>query len=54
MSQSVEQDLLLSSSFVAALGCDMRRRMVSIGRYALRGVAEPQEFFAPEPGFDIP
>jgi len=54
MSRSVEQDLLLSSSFVAGLGSDMRRRMVSIGRYALRGVAQPQELFTPEPGFDIP
>ena len=54
MSRSVEQDLLLSSSFVAALGSDLRRRMVSVGRYALRGVAQPQELFTPEPGFDIP
>ena len=54
MSRSVERDLLLSSSFVVALGSDLRRRMVSIGRYALRGVAQPQELFIPEPGFDIP
>ena len=54
MSRSVEQDVLLSSSFAAALGSDMRRRLVSIGRYALRGVAQPQELFTLEPEFEIP
>jgi hypothetical protein len=32
----------------------MRRRVVSVGRYALRGVAQPQELFTPEPDFEIP
>jgi adenylate cyclase len=54
MSRSVEQDVLVSASFADALGSDMRRRLVSVGRYALRGVAEPQELFTPEPDFDIP
>ena len=54
MSRSVEQDVLLSSSFATALGSDMRRRLVSIGRYALRGVAQPQELFTLEPEFEIP
>jgi adenylate cyclase len=49
MSRSVEQDLLLSSSFADALGPEGRRRLVSVGRYALRGVAQPQELFIPEP-----
>jgi adenylate cyclase len=49
MSRSVEQDVLLSASFVAALGPEMRRRLVSVGRYALRGVTQPQELFIPEP-----
>jgi adenylate cyclase len=53
MSRSVEQDLLLSASFAEALGSEMRRRLVSIGRYALRGVAQPQELFTPEPDFEI-
>jgi adenylate cyclase len=53
MSRSVEQDVLLSSAFVAALGADMQRRVVSVGRYALRGVAQPEELFTLEPGFEI-
>jgi adenylate cyclase len=53
MSRSVEQDVLLSAGFVDALAPEMRRRLVSVGRYALRGVAQPQELFTPEPGFDI-
>jgi adenylate cyclase len=54
MSRSVEQDVLLSASFAAALAPEERRRVVSVGRFALRGVAQPQELFTPEPGFDIP
>jgi adenylate cyclase len=54
MSRSVEQDLLLSASFAEALGPEVRRRLVSVGRYALRGVGQPQELFIPEPDFDIP
>jgi len=53
LSRSVEQDVLLSASFANALGSAMRRRLVSIGRYALRGVAQPQELFIPEPEFEI-
>jgi adenylate cyclase len=53
MSRSVEQDVLLSASFVDALAPEMRRRVVSVGRYALRGVAQPQELFTPEPDFEI-
>jgi adenylate cyclase len=49
MSRSVEQDVLLSASFVDALAPETRRRLVSVGRYALRGVAQPQELFIPEP-----
>ena len=54
LSRSVEQDVLLSASFADALDSAMRRRLVSIGRYALRGVAQPQELFIPEPEFEIP
>jgi adenylate cyclase len=51
LSRSVEQDVLLSAAFAAALGAELRPRLVSLGRYALRGVALPQELFTPEPGF---
>jgi adenylate cyclase len=54
MSRSVEQDVLISASFADALSSAMRRRLVSIGRYALRGVTQPQELFTPEPDFEIP
>jgi adenylate cyclase len=53
MSRSVERDLLLSENFVDALGPDLRRRLASVGRYALRGVGRPQELFTPEPDFDM-
>jgi len=53
MSRSVEQDLLLSASFADTLGEGMRRHLVSVGRYALRGVAQPQELFTVEPGFAL-
>jgi adenylate cyclase len=54
MSRSVEQDVLLSADFADAVGSEMRRRLVSVGRYALRGVAQPLELFTPEPDFEIP
>jgi adenylate cyclase len=43
MCRSVEQPVLVSEAF-ANVGC-MRSRLVSVGRYALRGVAQPQELF---------
>jgi adenylate cyclase len=43
MCRSVEQPLLVSEAFANVEG--MRRRLVSVGRYALRGVAQPQELF---------
>ena len=54
MSRSVEQDVLLSADFADAAGSEMRRRLVSVGRYALRGVTQPLELFTPDPDFDIP
>ncbi|MGE5219176.1 MAG: adenylate/guanylate cyclase domain-containing protein [Chloroflexota bacterium] len=42
--RSVDQPLLLSSAFAAALG-DSHNRLVSVGRYALRGVGRPQDLF---------
>ncbi len=44
MCRSVEQPLLVSSAFAAAMG-DARSRLISVGRYALRGVQRPQELF---------
>ncbi|MGH7796062.1 MAG: adenylate/guanylate cyclase domain-containing protein [Candidatus Binatia bacterium] len=54
MCGSVDQPLLVSSAFASALG-DSRGRLVSVGRYALRGVRRPQELYtldasAPEHG----
>ena len=43
MCRSVDQPVLISSAF-ADVG-DIKRRLVSVGRYALRGVARPQELF---------
>jgi hypothetical protein len=42
MSRSLDQPILVSASFAAACG-EQRERLVSIGRYALRGVGRPQE-----------
>jgi adenylate cyclase len=43
MCRSVEQPMLVSEAFAKVDG--MRARLVSVGRYALRGVAQPQELF---------
>ncbi len=43
MCRSVEQPVLVSEAFANVDG--MRSRLVSVGRYALRGVAQPQELF---------
>ena len=47
MCRSVDQPVLMSSAF-ADVG-DIKRRLVSVGRYALRGVAQPQELFTLDP-----
>jgi adenylate cyclase len=44
MSRSLDQPVLVSASFAAACG-EERARLVSVGRYALRGVGRPQELF---------
>jgi adenylate cyclase len=44
MCRSVDQRMLVSAPFAAALG-GAGPRLVSVGRYALRGVARPQELF---------
>jgi adenylate cyclase len=47
MCRSVDQPLLVSSAFAAAMG-ETRNRLVSVGRYALRGVGRAQELFTLE------
>jgi adenylate cyclase len=47
MCRSVDQPVLMSAAF-ADVG-DIKRRLVSVGRHALRGVAHPQELFTIEP-----
>ncbi|MGH6924947.1 MAG: adenylate/guanylate cyclase domain-containing protein [Propylenella sp.] len=44
ISRTLDQPILVSASFADACG-DERRRLVSVGRYALRGVDRPQELF---------
>ena len=46
-SRSVDQPVLMSSAFADVK--DIKRRLVSVGRYALRGVAHPQELFTLDP-----
>jgi adenylate cyclase len=48
MCRSAERDVLLSAAFVAAAREGDRARLVSVGRYALRGVGRAQELFTLE------
>ncbi len=41
---SLEQPIIVSSAFAQAAG-DARSRLVSLGRYAMKGVGRPQELF---------
>ena len=43
MCRSVDQPIPLSAAF-AEVG-EMKHRLVSVGRYALRGVSQPRELF---------
>jgi adenylate cyclase len=48
LNRSLDQRVIVSSAF--AIECGPRRReLVSLGRYALRGIARPQELFT----FDV-
>ena len=47
MCRSVEQPLLVSETF-ANVG-ENKKRLISVGRYALRGLAKPQELFTLDP-----
>jgi adenylate cyclase len=47
MCRSVDQPILTSAAFAKV--CDMKHCLVSVGRYALRGISHPQELFTLEP-----
>ncbi len=53
MCRSVDQPMLVSSPFAAAMG-EPNGMLVSVGRYALRGVARPQELFTLDQEPDVP
>ena len=44
MCRTLDQNPVISSAFAEAAGAS-RDRLVSLGRYALRGVQQPQELF---------
>jgi adenylate cyclase len=46
---SLDQKVIVSWAFAEAAG-DARRRLVSLGRYAMKGVARAQELFTLDPG----
>jgi adenylate cyclase len=47
MCRSLDQPVLISAAFADV--ADIKSRLVSVGRYALRGVAHPQELFTIDP-----
>jgi adenylate cyclase len=49
--RSVERDVLVSSAFFAAASTPEQECLVSVGRYALRGVNRPQELFTLDPSW---
>jgi len=49
--RSVERDVLVSSAFFAAASTAEQECLVSVGRYALRGVHRPQELFTLDPSW---
>ena len=49
MCRSVDRNVLLSSDFVAATQEPERSRLVSIGRFALRGVSRAQDLYTIDP-----
>ena len=50
MCRSAERNVLFSQAFADASAKAERDRLVSVGRYALRGVERPQELFTIDPG----
>jgi adenylate cyclase len=53
MCRSVDQPVLLSAAFAEAAGA-ARSRLISVGRYALRGVGRPQELYTLDPDAEPP
>ena len=51
---SLEQAVIVSTAFAEAAGDAARSRLVSLGRYAMKGVARPQELFTLDPEGLIP
>jgi len=47
--RSAERNVLVSQAFADAMARLERGRLVSVGRYALRGVERPQELFTLDP-----
>jgi len=50
--RSVDQPLLISSAFATAIG-EPKNLLVSVGRYALRGVGRPQDLYTLDPEPDV-
>ena len=50
MCRSVDRLILVSAEFAAATPEPERRNLVSVGRYALRGLSRAQELFTVDPG----
>ncbi|MDB5589884.1 adenylate/guanylate cyclase domain-containing protein [Enterovirga sp.] len=50
MCRSADRDVLVSDRFRDAASAAVRSRLVSVGRYALRGVERPAELFTLDPG----
>jgi adenylate cyclase len=53
MCRSLDQPVLTSSAFASAIG-EPKRLLVSVGRYALRGVGRPQDLFTLDSERDSP
>jgi adenylate cyclase len=53
MCRSVERNVLLSQAFADTVARSERGRLVSVGRYALRGVEWPQELFTLDPFWTV-
>jgi adenylate cyclase len=49
---SLEQAVIVSTAFAEASG-QARRRLVSVGRYAMKGIAQPQELFTLDPAYTL-
>jgi len=49
---SLEQAVIVSTAFAESSG-EARRRLVSVGRYAMKGVARPQELFTLDPAYAL-